>query len=98
MSTFTKAWLLNGIWTLFAIYGLVGLYQQWAEGNDVPAALLIGMCGYLGCIFLAGAFPKCPNCHEPVNDAHIAGDSRTGHVVRPDRPPRECGYCGHDLT
>lgn len=98
MSTYAKAWILNGIWTLFALSGIAGLYQQWVGGEEAPYALLIGIAGYAICFFFAGTFPKCPNCREPVNDAHIAGDSKNGHIVRPDRPPRTCGYCGHDLT
>ncbi|MWV28253.1 hypothetical protein [Aurantiacibacter rhizosphaerae] len=98
MSTYAKAWVFNGVWTLFALCGLAGLYFRWVGGKDDDLLLLIGIAGYLACFFLAGSFPKCPNCDEPVNDAHIAGDSRNGHVVRPDRPPRTCGYCGQDLT
>ena len=75
-----------------------------SAGWDLPiadAAGTIGLFGYFLMIIISQRFPKCPNCKEPVNMPHESHGSMGltyGVMVRPERPSRECGFGGQDLT
>ena len=101
MSTYSKAWLFNGIWIGFFALFLLG-FGIGAINNDDDMALpaVIGFLGYLLMVGLAQSFPTCRNCDEPVNMPYDDGEVTWQGVtlIRPDRPKRSCGFCGADLT
>lgn len=100
MSTYAKAWLFALVWTLLFATGLLGFALMVLDEEAKISGFFmgaIGITGYFLMAWLAQHFPKCPNCREPVNEP-VTSMHGTTVSFRPDRPPRECGYCGHDLT
>jgi len=67
------------------------------EGGCLFPLLPAGIISFIASGLLSMKFPRCPNCGTPANMPDTYSDGR-GFWIHPDRPKKECGYCGPDLT
>lgn len=76
------------------------------SGVSVEAVGAICIIAAFAFGFLGNSFPKCEVCDHPVNMPDASEPRHSSWLnpgsaipfIRPMRPPKECGYCGNDLT
>ena len=101
MSTYVKSWIFNAIWVGFVVLLLVAAgVGTMSDQQSSPLPFIAGFIGYVAMVGLSQHYPKCRKCNEPVNMPYDDGAVTWQGVsmIRPDRPKRECGFCGADLT
>ena len=102
MSTYARAWLVQGIWTI-CLVAILATFAMQTLGIAPHIRMVlgaIGFGGYIVMVLVASHLPRCPNCTEPVNlRADDKVRERQGlEVFHPVIPKRRCDFCGQNLT